>query len=80
MQQSISALPAPVATRNGSVASVGSSVPWLATYINGLWSFPCTIYSPFTISSRKVLPSSWVICQEHPLCSTSRGIVWRAGR
>src|SRR5215212_8296672 len=36
MQQSISALPAPVATRNGSVASVGSSVACVATYIKGL--------------------------------------------
>src|SRR5215213_4206062 len=74
MQQSISALPAPVAIRNGSVASVGSSVPCVATYIKGLWPFSSTIYSPFTISSRKVLPSSSVICQEHPLCSTSRGM------
>src|SRR5215218_9732642 len=39
MQQSISALPAPVATRNGSLASVGSSVPCVAIHQGPLVAF-----------------------------------------
>src|SRR5215212_1645889 len=62
MQQSISALPAPVATRKGSVASVGSSVPCVATYIKGLWLRASIIILLLSLSlsgkSRRRLQSS----------------------